>query len=135
MRANNMQELENMMRKEMRKALSVIEKKALADMHEEAGDFYTGGEPKMYERTGALGDTPKTTEIKSNGNEMSFKAYLDTNYTYTTGVSPSMEAVLTLANKGSYPGLKPTVGKTGFWDRAEKKIKKDFNDVMKSFFK
>ena len=96
MAVNNMKQLETALMKEMRKAMNVTSKKVLADMHEETGGFYTQGEPKMYERTGALGDTPKTSPVSSVGNEVSFEAYLDTNHRYTTGKNPTMEDVLNL---------------------------------------
>ena len=47
-----------------------------------------------------------------------------------------MDKVLDLANYGipwaSY--VNPTVGKKGFWERAEKKIEKDLEDTMGKFF-
>ena len=130
----NIAELQTAIMKEIQKAMLVSEKKALADMYEETGGFYTGGEPKMYQRTGALGDTPKTTAQTVSGNEVSFEAYLDQGHVYSTGKRPTMNAVLHLANEGSYPGLRPAVGRTQFWDRAEKKIEQDFNNTMGSFF-
>jgi len=135
MKVNSTEELEKAILRNMRNAMKAVEAKALADMYDETGDFYTGGEPKQYVRTGALGDTPRTDGVKVNGNSVSFKAYLDDTHQYTTGKKPSMEQVLTLADKGSYPGLRPTVGNTGFWERAERKIEKDLNETMKAAFK
>lgn len=140
MTANNMKQLNAMMMKELRKAMNVVSDKALADMYEETGDFYTQGEPKMYERTGALGDTPKTTSITTVGNEASFEAYLDTKHNYTTGSNPNMEDVLKLANYGTPfttkngGKAKATLGKKGFWERSEKKIEKTLDDTMSKFF-
>lgn len=100
MAAKNMKELEDMMLKEMRKAMNVASEKILEDMYKETEGYYTSGNPKKYVRTGALGDTPRTTSISSAGDTVSFKAYLDTNYKYTTGDNPNMEQVLNLANYG-----------------------------------
>lgn len=145
MAANNMQQLNAMMLKELRKAMSIVEKKSLADMYDETGKFYTSGNPKMYQRTGALGDTPKTTSLTSsqmgNSASVSFEAYLDTSHSYTTGANPNMQQVLELANDGTpfetkngYPA-KPTLGKKGFWQESEKKIKKELDDTLGKFFK
>ncbi len=141
MTATNMRQLEQMLLKEMRKAMVVASDKVLADMYDETEKFYTKGKPKKYQRTGALGDTPNTTAITTSGNEVSFNAYLDTSYTYTTGSTPSMTQVLDLANygipfttKNGYPA-KPTLGKKGFWERAEKKMQKTLDRTMKKFFK
>ena len=141
MTATNMKQLEQMLLKETRKAMVVASDKILADMYDETGKFYTSGKPKMYLRTGALGDTPKTTAISSSGHTVSFDAYLDTSSGYTSGSNPSMMQVLGLANYGTsfttkngYPA-KPTLGKKGFWERAEKKMQKTLDRTMKQFFK
>ena len=129
---------------DVRKAVNVISEKALADMYEETADYYTGGEPVSaeqggYVRTGALGDTPKTTALTVGDKEVSFDAYLDTNYRYTSGKRPTMTDVLNLADKGqnssSVGYLRATVGKRNFWERAQEKIEKDMDNTMRSFFK
>ena len=138
MTANNMSQLNAMLMKELRKAMHVTSEKMLADMYEETGDFYTKDEPKLYMRTGALGDTPRTTAVSTVGNEVFFKAYLDKNHQYTTGKNPTMEDILNLANSGitssSVGKLRPVVGKSGFWDRSEQKMEKTLTDTMNKFF-
>lgn len=140
MTAKNMKELEQMLLKEMRKAMNVASGRMLADMYDETGGFYTQGNPKMYQRTGALGDTPKTTAVSSSGNVVSFKAYLDTSGGYTTGDNPSMTQVLDLANYGkpwttkSGSPARATLGKKGFWERAEKKMQRTLDRTMRQFF-
>ena len=140
MTANNMSQLNAMLMKELRKAMNVASEKMLADMYGETGKFYTKGKPK-YERTGALGDTPRTTAIKSAVNSVSFEAYLDLNHQYTTGSYPNMEQVLKLANSGipftsknGYPA-RPTLGRKGFWEASEKKMERTLNQTMSKFFK
>ena len=141
--ARNMSELNAMLIKEMNKAMRVVAEKDLADMYGETGKFYTGKSPKMYQRTGALGDTPRTTSNTVSGNTVFFEAYLDTNHQYTTGDNPNMQQVLELANYGK-PWItrngdgvpaKPTVGKKGFWEASEKKMEKNLKQVMGRFFK
>lgn len=136
--AKNMAELEKMLMKEMRKSMNVASDKMLADMYEETEGFYSGSNPKQYERTGALGDTPKVTSLSQNENEVEFTAYLDQDYKYSTGKKPSMKDVLHLANEGvtnsSVGYLRDTVGKKGFWERAKNKMEKTFNDTMRRFF-
>lgn len=136
--ARNNEDLRRMLMKDLRKAMKVGSEKALADMYEQTGDFYTGGEPKIYERTGALGDTPRTTEISVEGDSVSFKAYFDENHDYTTGKKPTMHDVLDLADKGitnsSVGNLRRAVGKTGFVERADQQIQKTMDDTLGSFF-
>lgn len=145
MTANNMSDLNAMLIKELGKAMNIASDKALADMYDETGKFYTKGSPVMYDRTGALGDTPKTTAVTissfGNGGQASFEAYLDTNHQYTSGDNPNMQQVLELANYGtpwttaSGATAKQTLGKKGFWERAEKKMDKTLDITLKKFFK
>lgn len=95
----------------------------------------------MYQRTGALGNTPKTSDLMDGGDVISFEAYLDTGHRYSTGARPSMLQVLKLANDGipfttsSGRLAKPTVGRSGFWEDAEKRVEKDLYNTMKRYFK
>lgn len=139
--AKNMKQLNQMLMKNLQKALDEANRKILEDMCEETEDFYTGGTPVKYQRTGALGDTPRTTAVSSkttsNGGSASFDAYLDTSEQYTTGKRPSMKTVLTLANKGSdmtNPPMRAVVGKPGFWDRARDKMEDRLKDAISHFF-
>ena len=137
--ASSMEELHQMLLKEMKKAIQVVQKKVEADMYEETGLFYAGGDPDRYKRTGALGDTPRTTACSNSGDSVSFEAYLDQSHGYSTGSNPSMGQVLDLANYGipfETPNgvARPTVGSPGFWERAEKKMGETLDDTMGQFF-
>lgn len=141
--AKNMNELEQMLLKEMKKAMNESSEKMLADMREETEDFYDQTTPKIYERTHALERTPKTTTPAISGKSVSFDAYLDTNHTYISGDNPTMEQVLNLANYGvekawttkSGKRANPTIGRKGFWERAENKMGKTLIRSMKKYFK
>lgn len=138
--ARNMKELEKILNQQLQKAMCQASNKMLGDMYEETEGFYKGTQPKVYERTGALGDTPKTTSLNINNNEVSFVAYLDTSHKYTTGDNPTMMQVLKLANSGEPWKTKngsmalPTVGQGGFWERAEAKMKKSFQQTLEKYF-
>jgi len=138
MTAKNNKELETMLMAQLKKAMRVGSEKVLAEMYDKTGSFYTGGEPKQYERTGALGDTPKTTVISTTGNGVEFTAYFDDAHQYTTGKKPTMHDVLDLANYGitnsSVGKLRNAVGKRGFVDEADANIQKIMNDTLGQFF-
>lgn len=140
MAAKNMKQIEFMLKKEVQKSMERVSKRALEDMYEETGNFYTGKEPEMYERTGALGDTPRITSLSVSRNEISFNAYLDEKHKYTTGKNPTMEDILNLTkatpvHNSSVGYLRSVRGKIGFWDRAKDKIERDFNEILRKTFK
>ena len=139
--ATNYAQLEEMIRNRARQAMNSTRELSLFDMRLCVTKFYTGGTPVMYSRTGALGNTPEVSSLSDGGDTLSFEAFLNTGHGYTTGARPSMLQVLKLANDGipfitpSGRPAKPTVGKKGFWDDAEKRIEKDLYNTMKKFFK
>lgn len=140
MAAKNMKQIESMLMQEIEKAMNEASKKALEDMKEEVSGFYAGGTPTMYERTGALGDTPRTTSLTVTGNEISFNAYLDENHRYTTGKNPTMEDILNLTkatpvHNSSVGYLRSVRGRVGFWERAKDKMERDFNETLRKTFK
>lgn len=139
--ARNMAQLEQMLLNQMKKAMSVASSKMLADTMQETYSFYTQGKPKIYVRTGALGDSPKTTALSVSGKTVSFEVYLnqdlgydvpntaftDRGYaSYFTGAQ-----VLDAAEKGTAHIL----GKPGFWSRSEKTFQKTLDSTMRQFFK
>lgn len=139
--ASSMGELEKMLRQQMEKAMTVVDAKILADMYEEVGSFYGGGQPVLYQRTGNLGSSPRTTALTKGGNVMSFEAYLD----QSVGYNVPNEAFI---NKGyashfsteevfnaAEAGTAHIVGKPGFWARSEKKMQKELDSTMRGFFK
>lgn len=140
--AKNMKQLNALLERQLKKAMNEASRKVLSDMRDETVGFYADTKPKVYERTGALGETPRISDVKTNptstGAESSFKAYLDTEHQYTTGNRPSMETVLDLANRGAAAArehnMREVVGNTGFWDRAEEKMEQSFDDTMKKYF-
>lgn len=137
--ANSMKELMQEIRKQAEKAMQIVQAKAEADMYKETGNFYTSGNPRLYQRTGNLGSSPRTTGLSSGGNTISFEAYLDPgDYTAANARLRSMGfssyfsplQVLTAAEHGASHIL----GRPGFWERSEEQIEKDLNEVMAQFF-
>lgn len=132
MTASNMAQLEQMLMNQIKKAMNVAAEQMKADVYEQTGSFYTQGSPKIYIRTGALGDTPRVTPITNSGKTVSYDVYLDQSHNYSTGTW-NMATVMEHAESGDgYGGI---LGKPGFWQRSEQKFQKTLDRVMKSFFK
>lgn len=129
------EQLQKALQDELKQALEETARKSEQDMKEAIDYFYSGGTPKLYERTGKMEKTPKTTPVSVSGNGGEFKAYLDQSGGYSTGKNPSMGQVLDLTNDGHSDGLRPAVGHTGYWDKAEQAIGQDFDDIMRKHFK
>lgn len=142
MTASSMGELEQMLRQQLQKAMRVADAKILADMYEEVGSFYGGGSPVLYQRTGNLGSSPRTTALSGAGsNTMSFEAYLDQSVGYSVpneaftskGFAShfSTQEVFEAAENHTAHVL----GKPGFWKRSEQKMPKELDAAIGAFFK
>ena len=67
MTVTSISQMKKLLNQRMAKAMSLAANRCLEILYDETGNFYVGGEPGMYERTGALGDTPAVTPISNNG--------------------------------------------------------------------
>ena len=137
--AKNMAELERMLKKELLKAINEAAGRILAAMNDGIDDFYSGGEPKVYERTDAMKDTPTISKIRDSGNVISFEAYLNTKLQYTTGKNPNMLQVLLLTNdlETNQPNigyLRKAVGSPHYWDRVLAIMEQTYYDVLGTYF-
>ena len=140
MASNLSNQLKAQVMSEIQQAMQSASTKLMDDMDSAIDEFYNGGAPKKYIRTGALGNTPSTTPVVISGNTVSFSAYLDKGHVYSTADNPSMGQVLDLANYGTpwtTSGGRlahPTVGKPGFWENAVEKMTKTIEDTLVSRF-
>lgn len=128
MTINNLGQLDKVLTRQMKKAMNVAAKKMEADACEEVGLFYTEGVPKVYVRTGALGDTPQVTAVTTDGKTARFSVYLDQTHVYSSGMP--MSVVLDLAEEREGGVL----GKPHFWKRSQKDFQKTLTQTMQSFF-
>ncbi len=141
--ANNINELKQMLQKRLSDAMEVTRNKSLTDMQEEVASFYTQGKPFLYTRTGNLKRSPRVTDLTVSDDKASFEAYL---YRDDPGVYDNFNRTIFLIN-GFSSYFSPlqvftaaenhtsgVLGKPGFWRRSLKRIEKDFNDTIRTFF-
>lgn len=138
--ANNSAELEKMIMDQVQKAMQATQVKIKADMLKETKAFYSQGSPRLYTRTGQLGNSPRTTPVVMSGNSASFEAYLQLgsyhvpNEAFTSrGLASyfSPLEVMTAAEAGT-ANIK---GKSGFWERSLQHMERDINTVFGRYFK
>lgn len=143
MQVRNIAQLEKELMKEINETMGVVSEKIYKKMCDEVGNksshtgFYNSEEPKIYERTGALGNTPSITDINKNNNEISFSAYLDQSHRYQTGDKPTMGELLDymeLGIRGAIPE-RHILGRTGFWERSLDSFQNILDEELKKKFK
>ena len=126
-----MAQLENAIKERISQAASGIKDECEKIEKEELASFYSQGDPVRYRRTGALGETGKSTGISTSGTGVSFDMYLDQDHEYTTGTW-NMPQVMDAAESGA-PGS-GILGKPGFWDRATGRFDNAINEGLGKYF-
>lgn len=127
----SIEQLNALLKRQMVKAMKEVQKEAYKKTKDDVQDFYSSGSPVVYERTGALGNTPQFTPLRTSGNSASFSIYLDQSHQYSTGRDlVSMPSLLPVAEGGGYGIL----GKPRFWQKSEADIEEVLNSVMSKYF-
>lgn len=101
-----------------------VSKKGLQTAKENVQGFYTGA-PVMYQRTGALGESPETTGVSSSGSTISTEILLNDTYSYNTGTWTTPQIM-----KAAETGSGNLVGSPGFWE----KTLEDMPDIVADAF-
>lgn len=122
-------EIKKDLRKKLRNTINEVANESEKIMHEEIEDFYAGGTPIYYKRTGTLRSAPQITDKYCNSKEAGVTASLDQTISYSTG-SFSGAQVIDAAEHGKY-GI---VGRGGFWARSEERIKDAVDDTITKNF-
>lgn len=93
---------------------------------EDINSFYTQGNPKIYERTGAYGESPESSGVSGGNGNYHFSIRLN-DPTYSTGTFDGRK-VLEEAQHNGYGIL----GKSGTWAETERDVEaiinKNFSD-------
>lgn len=128
--ASNLAALKKMLMDRLETAMEEVADKSLDEMQKTTDAFYSG-DPKKYERTGALRDTPRVSDVQRGGDSVSVEARLDTSGSYSTGSNPSMGTVLNWALTKD-AGL---VGGPLEWDNAKQNMEQILESTVRKHFK
>lgn len=116
------------LQKEMKSAMSEAESKSYLDALHNASDYYSEGEPVMYERTHQFGNSPRTTDVMGGGDNLSFEIYLDQEYNYDEG-NWSTPTIFRAIEDG-FGGKYSPKGKHGRWKQTEEDIQKNIDNAF-----
>lgn len=127
MTISNKSQLEKALIKAVEAGMTEASNKIQDAAYEELYDFYSSPDPKVYQRTGALLQSPNKTEVSRSGDSVSFEVFLDDNYAYSTGTYSAAE-VISAAETGYAPAR--IVGQPHFWERTENRIDGILSDCL-----
>lgn len=131
--------LEKALQQEMREAMEESESKSYLDALKNASDYYTegGDDLVMYERTGQFGNSPRTTEVQGNGNNLNYEIYLDMNFEYPTLAGSARDwstPTIFSAIEEGFGGKYAPKGKHGRWKQTEEDIQDNIENSFRKRF-
>lgn len=133
----NWNSLKKAMQDEMRKAMEEAEGKSYLDALKNASDYYSEGEPIMYQRTGQFGNSPRTTDVQGSGDMLNYEIYLDQGYEYATLPNSkrdwSTPEIFDAIEEG-FGGKYAPIGKHGRWKQIEEDIEENVENSFKKHF-
>lgn len=115
--------------RKLQKTIDEIADESDQIMNEELEGFYSGGMPIFYHRTNTLRNSPQTTNKYCTGNSAGVTVSLNQNISYDSGTFSGAQ-VIDAAEHGE-AGI---VGRSGFWERSDKRIEKIVDDVIRKNF-
>lgn len=137
---SSMAALKRAIQQEAKAAMKEAQTKMFKKTKEETQGYYSQGNPTIYERTGALGNSPQTTALQGSGDFLSFEVYLDEGTAYEVPNSAftsrgfasyfTTPEIFEAAESGSYH----TLGKSGFWKRSESEFQNILDSAMEHHF-
>lgn len=116
--------IEKAAKRKMQDAMKTTEQRSFMSALENAEDFYSQGNPKIYKRTGKYGDAPDSTGVTGSGNRLEAEIYMNpSGHGYTTGTFSAQE-VWQAAETGS-AGI---LGLPGRWNKTKQDVEKIINE-------
>lgn len=104
-----------------KEAIAATQAQALPIIEGEFQVFYASGQPKVYVRSGALGESGRVDGLQSSGDVTSFEAYLE-----TSGGHPNPCILKTMGDvieaTHNNPSAWRIVGRHRYWDASTEKI-------------
>lgn len=142
--ATSWDQLEHEIMLDVKNAMMVVQLRSETVMKEELFGFYAGGHPKLYVRTGQLGNSSRVSPLSVSGTTAEFRAYLDKASVHYVVPNPLFAPPGTTWNShfttdevfdAAEAGTAGIVGRPGFWKRSEQRFEQELNNALGQYFK
>lgn len=127
---NNWNALKKAMQEEMRKAMVEAEARSYLDALHNASDYYSEGNPVEYVRSGRYGNSPRTTDVQGNGDNLNYEIYLDQSFEYPLTPRGTRDWSTPQIFDAIEEGYGGTLGKHGRWQQTEEDIEKNVKEAF-----
>ena len=113
----------------LRRTMQVANREAEEIIDGELWDYYSGTTPKVYQRTGTLGNAGIVTPVEGSGDECHFSAGINEGISYTTGTYSGIQVI-----DATDQGHSGTIGNHGYWERIQEELSQAVNQAFSQQF-
>lgn len=123
-------EVKKLMKKNVRAGMNAARDEVKPTFEDNVTEYYSVGNPVIYDRTGTLLESPNTTPVSGGGNHFEFKVEMQDSISYHTGTYTGAQVI-----DATEQGHSGTLGKHGYFAKTEAKIPEIVDRNMAKFLK
>lgn len=123
-------EVKKLMKKDVRAGMDAARDEVKPTFEDNVTEYYSVGNPVIYDRTGTLLESPNTTPVSGGGNHFEFKVEMQDSISYHTGTYTGAQVI-----DATEQGHSGTLGKHGYFAKTEAEIPEIVDRNMAKFLK
>lgn len=123
-------EAKNLIEKNVRSGMNAAGDEVKPTFEDNVTEYYSVGNPVIYDRTGTLLESPNTTPVSGGGNHFEFKVEMQDNISYHTGTYTGAQVI-----DATEQGHSGTLGKHGYFAKTEAEIPEIVDRNMSKYLK
>lgn len=123
-------EVKNLIEKDVRSGTNAARDEVEITFEDNVTEYYSVGNPVIYDRTGTLLESPNTTPVSGGGNHFEFKVEMQDSISYHTGTYTGAQVI-----DATEQGHSGTLGKHGYFAKTEAEIPEIVDRNMSKYLK
>lgn len=123
-------EVKNLIEKNVRSGMDAARDEVKPSFEDNVTEYYSVGNPVIYDRTGTLLESPNTTPVSGGGNHFEFKVEMQDSISYHTGTYTGAQVI-----DATEQGHSGTLGKHGYFAKTEAEIPEIVDRNMSKYLK
>lgn len=123
-------EAKNLIEKNVRSGMNAAMDEVKPTFEDNVTEYYSVGNPVIYDRTGTLLESPNTTPVSGGGNHFEFKVEMQDSISYHTGTYTGAQVID--ATEQGHSGI---LGKHGYFAKTEAEIPEIVDRNMSKYLK
>ena len=118
------------MERDVRAGMNAARDEVKPTFEDNVTEYYSVGNPVIYDRTGTLLESPNTTPVSGGGSHFEFKVEMQDSISYHTGKYTGAQVI-----DATEQGHSGTLGKHGYFAKTEAEIPEIVDRNMSKFLK